>query len=238
MQPIPAIFQDTNILIINKPSGLVVHPFDYSTEETLVDFLTSNVPEIFNIENSVTLQDKRIINLGGIVHKLDRDTSGVMVIAKNQKTFDELKTQFRNHTTKKTYIALVEGLINLWQGHESADPDDSFTIDAPLGRNKKDYKQSVNPTNPRGELRDAITEVKVLERNEATGTTLVELIPKTGRTHQLRAHMSHIGHPIVGDKAYGSTHDSPRIMLHAKTLMFEVGGEKFFFATDAPEEFL
>ena len=222
------IFENESFLIINKPSGLVVHPFDYSTEETLLDFLTSHVSETFNIDNSVTLQDKRVINLGGVVHKLDRDTSGMMVIAKNQKTFDELKEQFRNHTTKKTYHALVEGIVK----------EDSFTIDAPLGRNKKDYKQSVNPTNPRGELRDAITEVKVITRNEVTVTTLVELTPKTGRTHQLRAHLSHVGHPIVGDKAYGSTYDAPRIMLHAKTLMFDVGSEKYFFVEDIQEEFL
>ncbi len=220
------IHEDENILIINKPSGLVVHPFDYSTEQTLVDFLMGHVPDIFSIDNPVILQDKRIINLGGIVHKLDRDTSGVMVVAKNQTTFDELKAQFRNHTTKKTYIALVEGIVK----------EDAFIIDAPLGRNKKDYKQQVNPTNPRGELRDAVTEVKVLTRHD--DTTLVELTPKTGRTHQLRAHMSYSGHPIVGDKAYGGIKDSPRIMLHAKTLMFEVGGEKYFFSTETPEEFL
>jgi 23S rRNA pseudouridine1911/1915/1917 synthase len=226
MQPIPVIFEDNNILVINKPSGLVVHPFDYSTEETLLDFLMAHVPDIFSIDNPVTLQDKRTINLGGVVHKLDRDTSGLMVIAKNKKTFDELKAQFRSHTTKKTYFALVEGIV----------AETEFTIDAPLGRNKKDYKQQVNPINPRGELRDAVTDVKVVTRNE--NTTLVELTPKTGRTHQLRAHMSHIGHPIVGDIAYGSTHESPRIMLHAKTLMFDVAGEKYFFATDSPQEFL
>ena len=220
------IHEDENILIINKPPGLVVHPFDYSTEDTLVDFLMNHSPEIFSITNPVTLQDKRTINLGGIVHKLDRDTSGAMVIAKNQTTFDELKLQFRSHMITKTYLAVVEGSIDR----------EEFIIDTPLGRNKKDYKQQVNPTNPRGELRDAVTQVKVITRNEKT--TLVELTPKTGRTHQLRAHMSHIGHPIVGDKAYGSTHDAPRIMLHAKTLMFDVGGEKYFFATDAPEEFL
>lgn len=234
MQPIPVIFEDTNILVINKPSGLVVHPFDYSTEETLLDFLMTHIPDIFTIDSPVTLQDKRTINLGGIVHKLDRDTSGVMVVAKNKETFDELKAQFRNHTAKKTYVALVEGIV----------VENEFTIDAPLGRNKKDYKQQVNPANPRGELRDAVTGVKVLQRNiprsglaslpgQDLDTTLVELTPKTGRTHQLRAHMSHIGHPIVGDKAYGSTHDSPRIMLHAKTLMFDVGDEKYFFSTEA-----
>lgn len=221
------IYEDSNILVINKPSGLVVHPFDYSTEETLLDFLMNHSPDIFSIDNPVALQDKRIINLGGVAHKLDRDTSGVMVIAKNQETFDELKTQFRSHTIKKTYFALVEGNVER----------EEFTIDAPLGRNKKDYKQQVNPSNPRGELRDAITDVKVILRKQEADTSLVELTPKTGRTHQLRAHMSYIGHTIVGDKAYGSTHDSPRIMLHAKSLMFDVSGKNFFFTTETPTEF-
>jgi 23S rRNA pseudouridine1911/1915/1917 synthase len=196
------------MLVINKPSGLVVHPFDFSTEETLIDFLQTHSPETFSLKNEITLQDKRTINLGGIVHKLDRDTSGVMVVAKNQETFDELKKQFSNHTTQKTYRAVVEGIIE----------KDNFTIDAPLGRNKKDYKQMVNPPNPRGELRDAVTNVKVLQRNKST--TLVELSPKTGRTHQLRAHMAYTGHPIVGDMAYGSTQESARIMLHSQKLSF------------------
>ncbi len=225
---ITLIYEDSDTLVINKPSGIVVHPFDYSTEETLIDFLTVHYPQIFNIDNPVTLQDKRIINLGGIVHKLDRDTSGVMAIAKNQKTFNELKEQFRNHTTTKIYTALVEG--NIQQGQ--------FTIDAPLGRNKKDYKQQVNPANPRGELRDAVTGVKVVSRNQADNTSLVELTPKTGRTHQLRAHMSHIGHPIVGDKAYGSTHDSPRIMLHAQKLQFTIDEKEYSFIAETPKELL
>ena len=217
MQNIPVIFEDTNILVINKPSGLVVHPFDYSTEYTLVDFLHEHYSVIFSIENIVTLQDKRVIKIGGIVHKLDRDTSGVMVIAKDVDTFNELKSQFRNHVIKKVYVAVVEGIVEKSQ----------FTIDAPLGRGKKEYKQSTNPVNPRGELREAITDVKVLERRGKT--TLVELSPKTGRTHQLRAHMSSIGHPIVGDKAYGSIAESERIMLHAQSLCFVLNREEYLF---------
>jgi 23S rRNA pseudouridine1911/1915/1917 synthase len=221
---IQILFEDKNILVVNKPSGVVVHPFDYSTELTLVDFLHEHCGEIFAIENSVSLQDGRVIELGGIVHKLDRDTSGVMVIAKNKITFDEIKNQFREHTTKKIYVALVEGIIK----------ESVFTIDAPLGRNKKEYKQTVKPKNPRGELRDAITEVKVIQRNDTT--TLVELTPKTGRTHQLRAHMSYIGHPIMGDKAYGAKHDSERIMLHAKSLGFMLQGKEYFFEVDVEFE--
>ena len=214
---IPIIFENENFLIIHKPSGSVVHPYDYSTENTLLDFLYVHALEIFFINNEKKLMDGRVINLGGLVHKLDRDTSGIMVIARNKKTFDELKKNFTEHAIEKKYIALVEGVV----------VEDTIKIDAPLGRNKKEYKQSVNPINPRGELRSAITEVCVLERRDKT--TLVELSPLTGRTHQLRAHLSHIGHPIVGDKAYGSTIDSPRIMLHARQLSFSLCGEKHSF---------
>jgi 23S rRNA pseudouridine1911/1915/1917 synthase len=223
---IKIIFEDEDILVIDKPSGLVIHPFDYSTEYTLVDFLHKNYPEIFSINNNVALQDGRIIALGGIVHKLDRDTSGVLVIAKTQEIFDNLKEQFRNHKIKKSYVALVEGIVE----------QEKFTINAPLGRNKKDYKQSTNPINPRGELREAITEVEVIKRN--TNTTLVKLFPKTGRTHQLRAHMTSINHPIVGDKAYGSSIDSSRIMLHAESLNFDINGQEKTFTSEVPKEFL
>lgn len=224
MKPI-VIYEDENILVLNKPHGMVVHPFDYSTEYTLVDFLHEKYLSIFSIENKIELQDGRIIALGGIVHKLDRDTSGVMVVAKNQDTFDTLQSQFVNHTVTKKYIALVDGLVE----------KDTFTIDAPLGRSKKDYKQSTNPVKPRGELRPAITKVKILQRN--TNTTLVELSPLTGRTHQLRAHMSSINHPIVGDKAYGSKIESPRIMLHAKAISFLLHEKEIYFETELPTDF-
>ncbi len=223
---IPVIFEDENILVIDKPSGVVVHPFDFSDEETVVDFLYAHSPAMFSINNSITLQDERIIPLGGIVHKLDRETSGVMVIAKNEPTFEALKKEFLNHATTKKYIALVEGVVE----------KDSYTIDAPLGRNKKEYKQSVNPINPRGELRSAVTEVNVLQRN--SNTTLVELAPLTGRTHQLRAHMSYGGHPIVGDIAYGSTVKDSRIMLHAYSLSFTLNGEEKTFTAEIPVEFI
>lgn len=216
---IPVIFEDSNILVLDKPSGVVVHPFDFSTEETVLDFLHTHAPEMFSIVNTVTLQDGRMIPLGGIVHKLDRDTSGVLITAKNQETFDALQTQFKEHTIEKTYTALVEGIIE----------EDTFRIDAPLGRGKKDYKQSTNPINPRGSLREAITDVHVLVRG--TKSTLVELRPLTGRTHQLRAHMASIGHPIIGDIAYGSTTHSERILLHATSLTCVIGGEKKTFTS-------
>jgi 23S rRNA pseudouridine1911/1915/1917 synthase len=221
------IYENDDILIINKPSGLVVHPFDGSTEKTIVDNLKESHPDIFSsVDTSFVLQNGNVINLGGIVHRLDRDTSGVMVIAKNKNAHTELSQQFKNHLTEKKYLALVEGTIT----------EESFIIDAPLGRNKKEYKQTVNPKNPRGELRSAITEVQVLIRKKEA--TLLELSPKTGRTHQLRAHMAHIGHSIVGDKAYGSSIKFPRIMLHAKSLRFSLSGKPYTFETEIPEDFL
>lgn len=223
MDSISIIFENSDFLVINKPSGIVVHPFDHSTEATLLDFLHTHIAESFSIKNEKKLLDSRTLALGGIVHKLDRDTSGVMVVAKNESAFLEIKKQFTEHTIQKTYTALVEGLVE----------SDDFTIDGPLGRNKKEYKQSVNPSNPRnGELREAITHVHVLTRGN--NQTLLKLTPKTGRTHQLRAHMAHIGHPIVGDKAYGSTVDSPRIMLHAEKLSFTLNGEPYYFEVLSP----
>lgn len=222
---IPVIFEDSDIVVIDKPQGVVVHPFDFSDEETVLDFLEETYPEIFVIENAITLQDKRTIKLGGIVHKLDRDTSGVLVVAKNQKTFDELRKQFTTQGIKKTYTALVEGILDR----------DSFTINAPLGRSKKDYKQSTSPINPRGELREAITDVKVLCKDSST--TLVELTPRTGRTHQLRAHMSSIGHPIIGDMAYGSTQQAERIKLHASSLTYTLHGKQNTVISPLPQSF-
>lgn len=220
---IPVIFEDKNILVLHKPSGIVVHPFDFSDEYTLIDFIREHSPISFDINNEITLQDKRVINIGGIVHKLDRDTSGVIVIAKNIETFNALRSQFRNHEIRKEYIALIEGHLD----------DEAFTINAPLGRSKKDYKQSTNPERARGELREAVTDVKVIKKNDKS--TLVLLTPKTGRTHQLRAHMAHIKHPIVGDKAYGSETDSERIMLHSKLLSFTLEGEEYSFEAISDE---
>lgn len=224
---IPIIFENNDIVVINKPCGLVVHPFDNSDEATLIDYLKETHPALFDIpDNIFTLQDGTVINLGGIVHKLDRSTSGVMILAKHKEIFMALKEQFLDHTIKKVYLALVEGTIS----------SDMLRIDAPLGRNKKSYKQVAFPQNPRGELRDAVTDLTVVMRS--TAMTLVKLEPITGRTHQLRAHMTHIGHPIAGDKAYGSTSAMPRIMLHAQSITCILANKELTFEAPLPKEFI
>jgi 23S rRNA pseudouridine1911/1915/1917 synthase len=224
-QPLKIIFEDENILVINKPSGLVVHPYDNSTEETLLDILNTSHPLCFSFTNTKVLQSGKEINLGGIVHKLDRETSGVMVLAKNKDTFDTLSQQFKNHEIEKIYLAIVEGIVE----------KDTYTIDAPLGRIKKSYKQTANPENRRAKVFDAITHIKVLTRE--ADHTLVELTPQTGRTHQLRAHMSYIGHPIIGDIAYGSTISSSRIMLHALSISYTHNNSKVKHISEKPEGF-
>jgi 23S rRNA pseudouridine1911/1915/1917 synthase len=216
---IPVIFEDSDLIVLDKPSGIVVHPFDFSSEETVLDVLKEQYPDIFLMPNHITLQDKREINLGGIVHRLDRDTSGVLLVARNPETFEDLKQQFQSQTIEKKYIGLLEGVLE----------KDDFRIDAPLGRNKKDYKQTTNPANLRGTLREAVTDVKVIAKN--TDSTLAELYPRTGRTHQLRAHTSSIGHPIVGDIAYGSRKESERIMLHCSSITCRLRGEKRTFVS-------
>lgn len=217
------IYEDSTILVIDKPSGIVMHPFDFSTEETLLDAAIIHAPEIASIHNEKRLQDGRVVNLGGMVHKLDRETSGVVIFAKNKETFDDLSLQFRNHTIKKTYFAKVAGIVR----------DDTFTVNVPLAREKKSYKQTGNKTLHRGETREAITNVEVISRNDSD--TLVKLVPETGRTHQLRAHMAHIAHPIIGDVAYGGPKSS-RIMLHAKNVEVLLQGEQKIFESETPEE--
>lgn len=228
------IFEDENILVVNKPAGLVAHPFDFSSEKTLLDFVFEKYSEIAEIKNEKVLQDKRIINLGGLIHKLDRETSGIILFAKNKKTFDEIKKLFEERKIKKTYVAKVDGIVK----------EDEFVIDAPLAREKKSYRQVVNPESRRGELREAITNVKVLdpsvgEAGRKDDYTFVELNPVTGRTHQLRAHMKYVGHPILGDKIYGNKNDKhARLMLHAQKLDFILNGEIFKFETEIPKEFI
>jgi 23S rRNA pseudouridine1911/1915/1917 synthase len=194
--PLSIIYEDKDILVLNKPSGLVVHPGAGNKTHTLANALLFHTSELSNLSP----------DRPGIVHRLDKDTSGVMVVAKNNSAHMNLIKQFKKHSIERCYIALVEGKIEFDEG----------IIDVPLKRHSVDRKKmSVSYAD---EAKEAHTVYKVLKRYPAV--TAVALFPQTGRTHQLRVHLNYLGHPILGDMTYGLKKNFPRLALHAKTLGF------------------
>lgn len=225
------VFEDNDILVINKPAGLVVHSDGRTEEYTLVDWILEKYPEIKEIGEPMVLQSGQVIYRPGIVHRLDRDTSGVLVIAKNQKSFDNLKDQFKNHTVQKTYRAFVYGVVK----------EDEDIINRPIARSRKDFRLWSAQRGSRGELREAVTAFKVIARGK--DATYVEVNPKTGRTHQIRVHFKAINHPIVFDSLYAPKKDSvlgfKRLALHSLSIGFnDISGKQLFFETQLPEDFL
>ncbi len=204
------LFEDENLIAFLKPEGLLMHEGDRKDEqETFQSKLFLLYPEQEKIVNPYALRD-RTINLGGIAHRLDRDTSGIVLVAKNEATLAQLKEYFTNGQVQKEYTALVQGTVSA-----------PFIIESALGREKKGFKRlPEGDPNARGPFFSAKTEVTPLETLE-NNRTLVKLIPHTGRTHQLRAHLSFSGHPIVGDILYGTEEDKKkqRLYLHASKII-------------------
>ena len=207
---IPVLYEDEDIVVINKPAGVLTHAKGgISQEHTVADMLQSLTTFASDT------------NRAGIVHRLDRETSGVLVGARTPAAAEFLQKQFAQRTTKKTYIAIVEGVPK----HTEA------LIDLPIGRSPA--KPSTFRVDPKG--KSAQTTYYVLDVQN--GKSLVKLQPKTGRTHQLRVHMAHIGHPIVGDIVYGKS--AQRMFLHAYQLELTApNGERMTFTAPIPEEFL
>lgn len=192
------VYEDEDLLVINKPKGLVVHPAPGHYEKTLVHGLLHYCKDLSAING---------VYRPGIVHRIDKDTSGLLMVCKNDFTHNEISKQLSNKTCTRKYIALVHGVI----------PHEYGTIDAPIGRDEKNrQKMAVTPRNSK----DAVTKFKVLERFEKY--TLVELNLKTGRTHQIRVHMQYIKFPVVGDHKYSykNTLETNGQMLHAYELEF------------------
>lgn len=209
------IFEDHDVIVIDKPSGLVVHPGAGNLEGTLVSGLLMHTKELSAINPSRP----------GIVHRLDKETSGVMVAAKNNFSHLNLVKQFSSHSIKRKYTAIVNGQVEFDQG----------LIDLPIGRHKRDFKRkAVSFVNSK----EAVTHYKVLKRLKQA--SLLELIPRTGRTHQLRVHLAHLGYPILGDSKYGRGDNFTRLALHAQELGFHHPGNKRFmvFSSPLPQEFL
>lgn len=234
------IYKDKNVLVINKPSGLVVHADGKSDERSLVDLILEEFPEMKEIGEPMEIEHKgemKKIFRPGIVHRLDRDTSGVMIIARTQECFEFLKMQFQNRETKKIYHAFVYGNIK----------DDKGVIDAPIGRSPSDVRMWSAGRGKRGLLREAITHWEVLVRGSDNETeervTYVKLSPKTGRTHQLRVHMKYNNTPIISDPLYAPNRPSllalNRLALHACELTISLPGNQIkTFSAPLPEDFL
>lgn len=227
---IPILFEDTEVLVVNKPAGLVVHSDGKTVEPTLTDWVLENYPETKGVGEPTKLSNGEMIDRPGIVHRLDRETSGVLVVAKNQKSFEFLKKQFQEREMEKTYRAFVHGEVK----------NDSGIIDRPIARSTGDFRKWTAERGRRGEEREAVTEYKVLARHE--GFSFLDVHPKTGRTHQIRVHLKAINHPVVCDKLYAAKRDCAlgftRLALHAFSLKLKLPtGKELIVEATYPEDF-
>ncbi|MDD6879732.1 MAG: RluA family pseudouridine synthase [bacterium] len=212
--PLNIVYEDEYLLVINKQSGLVVHPAPGHVSDTLVNALV----------NKFKLSNHNI--RPGIVHRIDKDTSGLLLVAKTDEIHDALALMIKNKEVERIYYALVEGVIK----------HDTGTIDAPIGRDSKN-RQKMAVTDING--KNAITHFRVLKR--FNNNTLVECKLETGRTHQIRVHFNYIGYPIVGDPVYGKrgNNDSFGQYLHSKSIRFvhPITKEDLYFESELPIEF-
>ena len=220
------IYSDDNIIVVNKNPGIQIHPDNNERKNTLANALIAKFPEIKDVHDE---------SLGaflrpGIVHRLDKDTSGVVVIARNQEAFDELKAMFQERKIHKKYVALVYGQLK----------DKKGIITKAIARSTSYKKQSIAGAKTKTKVRGAVTEYKQLKKFD--NYSLVEARPLTGRMHQIRIHFFSINHPVVGDKLYKIKSIKPnplakRQLLHAKEIDFTLFGQKFRFSAPLPEDF-
>ncbi len=216
--PIDILYEDNDIIVVNKPKGMVVHPANGNPDGTLVNAIMSICKDsLSGIGGEIR---------PGIVHRLDKDTSGAIIVAKNDKAHISMSEEIKNHEVEKTYIALVKGFVK----------ENEATINMPIGRSTKDRKKMSVSKNGK----NAISHFKVIERFK--NYTLLEVKIETGRTHQIRVHLSQIGYPIVGDTVYSNGKNEWGIKgqcLHAKSLKFRhpITGKEIFIEAPIPEYF-
>ncbi len=224
------IYEDADVLLVDKPAGLSVHKDGTRVEETLADWFVARVPAAAEVGEPLVLTNGTIIPRPGIVHRLDKGTSGVMVLAKTQEAFSFLKEQFQNRQTEKVYRAFLWGELKEERG----------IIALPIGRSRTDFRRRSAEYGAKPPLRDAMTEWLCLDADK--GFSYVEARPKTGRMHQLRVHFKAIQHPIVGDTLY-SPRRAPalgfeRVALHALSLSLTLpSGERKTFEAPLPADF-
>ncbi len=215
--PLDVVYEDGDLAVINKPQGMTVHPANNVYSGTLVNALLYRIKDLSGINGVLR---------PGIVHRLDKDTSGLLVIAKNDKAHVELQRQIQCKQCRRIYVALCEGVIK----------EESGSVDQPIGRSRSDRKKM----DVTADGRSALTHYTVLERFD--GYTLVRFELKTGRTHQIRVHAKYLGHPVVGDKTYGYAKQRFALngqLLHAQQLIFNhpSTGEQMEFFAPLPDYF-
>jgi 23S rRNA pseudouridine1911/1915/1917 synthase len=232
------LFEDKDVLVVNKPAGLIVHSDGRRTlvadgktkEKTLVDFLLEKYPKIKDVGEPGRAANGEEVMRSGIVHRLDRETSGVMLVAKTQKSFENLKKQFQERQVKKIYQAFLYGEMKTKSG----------TIDRPIGRSSQDFRMWSAQRGARGELREAVTNYKVLCVRD--GYSFVEVSPQTGRTHQIRVHFKAINYPLVADPLYAPKRENTlgftRLALHSLNVTFaDLKGKSRMVIAPYPEDF-
>jgi 23S rRNA pseudouridine1911/1915/1917 synthase len=243
---IKILYEDEYILALDKPIGLLVHGDGRSKGETLVDWINQNYPDLKEVGEEQTLQNGQKIKRPGIVHRLDKDTSGVIIVAKTKEAHQFLKKQFQNRKVEKIYNAVVWGNFKEKEG----------VINKPIGRSVGDFRRWSAEHGAKGELREAVTEYKVLlphpgpllakEREGKQNFSYLELKPRTGRTHQIRVHLKAISHPVVCDKLYSSGKECipekclgfDRLALHAISIKLELpNGVHIKIESSLPAEF-
>lgn len=214
--PLDIVYEDKYLLVVNKPQGMVTHPAPGNYTGTLVNALLAHCLDLSGIGGELK---------PGIVHRLDKGTSGLLIVAKTDEAHRKLSKQFKDKTTKRVYLALVKGNVEL----------DNGTIELPIGRSARDRKKMAVKFEDE-HSKSAITHYRVIKRFGAF--TLLECILGTGRTHQIRVHLSYIGHPIIGDEKYGSKGNFKAPMLHAQKIGFTHPVTRKFmeFTSEVPEE--
>ena len=225
------IFEDDAIVAVNKPAGMAVHEDGHTVGPFLTDWVREVHPSMVGVGETMWLQNGREIDRPGIVHRLDRDTSGVILLAKTQEAHAFLKAQFQARTMEKEYRAFVWGTMRETHG----------TIDKPIGRSRKDFRLWSAGKDAGGALRAATTRYTVLVVRD--GFSYLSVEPKTGRTHQIRVHLKAVGHPLVCDTRYAPKREPAlgfqRLALHAHTLAFaHPNGTRVVLEAPLPEDFV
>ncbi len=231
LSKINILYEDDDLMAINKPAGLVVHADGKTEEPSVADWLIQYYPEMSLVGEPWESPEGKMIFRPGIVHRIDRETSGALVVCKNQVTFEIMKSKFKKREVLKSYLAFAYGEMKELRG----------IIDRPIARSRKDFRLWSAQRGARGVEREAITEFFVKERGK--GCSFLEIQPKTGRTHQIRVHLKAINHPVVCDKLYAPKREPAlgfkRLALHASKISFEMEGKGLIaIESPLPEDFI